>query len=132
MPQPKSSRTVIVAPDAAAPVGAYSQAIAHDGLLFCSGQGNLSPVDGTLVSGSLTEETRQTLENLAAVCDAAGTDLSRALKTNIYTTEMQGFAEINAAYASFFPTDPPARTTIGVADLPVGVRVEIEAVVALP
>jgi 2-iminobutanoate/2-iminopropanoate deaminase len=80
----------------------------------------------------VADQTGRCLENLAAVCHAAGTTLGDAVKLTVYTTEMESFAEINAVYESFFESDPPARVAIGVAALPRGAKVEIDAVVAVP
>jgi 2-iminobutanoate/2-iminopropanoate deaminase len=115
---------------APAAIGPYSQAVRHGALLYCSGQIPLDPGSGEPVGGSVAEETRQCLRNLAAVCEAAGTDLSRALRLTVYTTDLDRFAEINEAYAEFFGTAPPARAAVGVVALPRGVRVEIDAIVA--
>lgn len=125
-----SDRTPINAPDAPAAIGPYSHAVRHGSVLYCSGAIPLEPESDSFVSSSRGEETTQCLHNLAAVCAAAGTDLSRTLRATIYTTDLDAFAEINDAYAAFFPADPPARVAVGVAALPKGVRVEIEAVVA--
>ena len=123
---------LIVSTDAApAAIGPYSQAVRHRDVLYCSGQIPLDPASGEPVGGSVAEEATQCLRNLAAVCEAAGTDLSRALRLTVYTTELGQFAEINEAYAEFFAAEPPARAAVGVAALPKGVRVEIDAIVAL-
>lgn len=124
-------RETITAPGAPAAVGPYSHAVRSGGLLFCSGQTPLDPGTGKLVEGSVGAQTVQCLENLAAVCRASGTQLSDAVRMGVYVTDMATFAEVNAAYAAFFPQDPPARSTIGVASLPLGAAVEIDAVVAL-
>jgi 2-iminobutanoate/2-iminopropanoate deaminase len=116
---------------APAAIGPYSQAIRYDGLLFCSGQVPLDPASGELLSESLGAETRLCLRNLEAVCRAAGTTLRRALRLTIYTTDLDAFAEINEAYAEFFTGEPPARAAVGVAALPKGARVEIDAIVAV-
>ncbi len=121
--------TALGAPDA---VGPYSHAVRSGGLLFCSGQTPLDPESMTLVEGSAGDQARRCLQNLAAVCAAAGAQLADAVRMTIYVTDMATFGEVNEAYAAFFPADPPARTTIGVAALPLGARVEIDAIVALP
>jgi 2-iminobutanoate/2-iminopropanoate deaminase len=126
-----SERTPITAPDAPAAVGAYSQAIRHGDLIFCSGALPLDPESGQLVQGPLAAEAEQCLRNLAAVCAAAGTELGRALRTTVFTTELESFSKINAAYESFFPSAPPARAAVGVVALPKGARVEIDAIVAV-
>jgi len=116
------------APDA---IGPYNHAVATGGLLFCSGQVPLDPDSGELVGETPAEQATQCLKNLTAVCEAAGTGLDRAVRMTIYTTQLEKFAEINEAYAEFFPDDPPARAAVGVAALPKGSLVEIDAVVAL-
>ena len=100
--------------------------------MFCSGQTPVDPATGSLVDGSIGDMTRRCLENLQIVCAAAGAELTDAVRMGIYVTDISVFAEVNEAYGSFFPSDPPARTTIGVASLPLGAQVEIDAVVALP
>ncbi len=116
------------APDA---IGPYNHAVASGGLLFCSGQIPLDPESGEIVSDDAVEQAKQCLRNLGAVCEAAGTSLDRAVRMTIYTTELERFADINEAYAEFFPTDPPARAAVGVAALPKGAVVEIDAIVSL-
>jgi len=125
-----SARETVATDSAPGAIGPYSQAVRHGGVLYCSGQIALDPGTGESVGGSVADETRQCLRNLAAVCEAAGTDLARALRLTIYTTELGEFAAINEAYAEFFAADPPARAAVGVAALPKGVRVEIDAIVA--
>ena len=127
-----TDRIPITASDAPAAIGPYSQAVRHGNFLFCSGQIPLDAASGELVEGSLADETRRCLENLAAVCRAAGTSLRRAVRLTIYTTQLEGFAEINDAYGAYFPDEgPPARAAIGVAALPKGASVEIDAIVAM-
>jgi reactive intermediate/imine deaminase len=123
----------IVVATAAAPdaLGPYSQGIVHGDVLYCSGTLPLDPATGELVSSSPGAETRRCLENLAAVCRAAGTELGRALRLTVFVADLSAFGEINDAYAEFFPADPPARVTIEVAALPKGAGLEIDAIVAL-
>jgi 2-iminobutanoate/2-iminopropanoate deaminase len=125
-------RQSIFAADAPDAVGPYAHAVRASGLLFCSGQIPLDPRTGELVGPSVADQTGRCLENLAAVCHAAGATLGDAVKLTIYTTEMESFGEINEVYESFFEADPPARVAIGVAALPRGAKVEIDAVVAVP
>jgi 2-iminobutanoate/2-iminopropanoate deaminase len=127
-----AQRQAINAPDAPAAVGAYVHAMRAGGLLFCSGQIPLDPDSGELVAGGAGAQARQCLENLQAVCAAAGTGLEQAVRMTLYLTDMGAFAEVNEVYASFFVSDPPARVAIGVVALPRGAQVEIDAVVALP
>jgi 2-iminobutanoate/2-iminopropanoate deaminase len=124
-------RQAITAPDAPEAVGPYVHAVRAAGLLFCSGQIPLDPASGELVGSTPGEQARQCLRNLQAVCDAAGTSLANAVRLTIYMLDMGAFAEVNEVYASFFEADPPARAAIGVAALPKGAQVEIDAVVAL-
>jgi 2-iminobutanoate/2-iminopropanoate deaminase len=125
-------REPLNADGAPAAVGPYSHAVRAGKLLFLSGQVPLDPGTGRLVDGGVGDQTRRSLDNLQAVCAAAGASLADAVRVGIYVTDMGTFAEVNEAYAAYFATDPPARSTIGVAALPLGARVEIDAVVALP
>ncbi len=125
------SREIVQAPGAPAAIGPYSHAVAAAGLLFCSGQIPLDPAGGELVGETPAVQARRCLENLDAVCAAAGTTLQRAVRLTIYMTDLAAFGEVNEVYASFFVDDPPARVTVGVAQLPKGAQVEIDAVVAL-
>ena len=117
------------APDA---VGPYTHAVVSNGLVFCSGQVPLDPDTGKLVEGSIGEQTKRCLENLSVVAAAAGAQLSDAVRMGIYVTDMSTFKDVNEAYGSYFESDPPARSTVGVAALPLGAQVEIDAVIALP
>jgi 2-iminobutanoate/2-iminopropanoate deaminase len=124
-------RQTITAPGAPAAIGPYSHAVRAGSLLFCSGQIPLDPVTGELVGGSAAEQARQCLANLTAVCEAAGGTLADAVRLTVYMTDLARFAEVNAVYESFFLEEPPARVTVGVAQLPKGAGVEIDAIVAL-
>jgi 2-iminobutanoate/2-iminopropanoate deaminase len=119
---------------APAAIGPYSHGVVSNGLLFCSGQIPLDPETGELVDAGAGAQTRRCLENLSAVCEAAGAQLEDAVRVTVYCADLAGdWQEINEAYAAFFPDDgAPARAAIGVAALPRGARVEIDAVVALP
>ena len=125
-------REPVTAVGAPAAVGPYSHGVIAGGLLFCSGQTPLDPATNALVEGTVGDRTRRCLDNLAAVCAAAGAQLGDAVRCGVYVTDLSAFAEVNAAYAEYFPGQPPARTTIGVAALPLGTDVEIDAIVALP
>jgi 2-iminobutanoate/2-iminopropanoate deaminase len=126
-----SNREALNAPDAPQAAGPYSHAVKSNGMLFCSGQVPIDPATGKLVEGSIGDYTRRCLENLKNVAAAAGADLSDAVRMGIYVTDISVFGEVNEAYGAYFPSDPPARTTIGVAALPLGAQVEIDAVIAL-
>lgn len=123
-------RKTIDAAGAPTAVGPYSHAVLSGGLLFCSGQIPLDPQTGELVGESAGEQARRCLQNLTAVCEAAGTSLQRALRITIYMTDISAFGEVNEVYGSFFETDPPARAAVGVAALPKGASVEMDAIVA--
>ena len=125
-------REPISAPDAPAAIGPYVQAIRTGGLLFCSGQIPIDPRTGDLVAGGAAEQAGRCLENLAAVCHAAGATLGDAVRMTVYLTDIGAFGAVNEVYQSFFERDPPARVAIGVAALPRGAMVEIDAVVAIP
>lgn len=125
-------RESVHAPHAPAAGGPYAHAVRAGGLLFCSGQIPLDPRTGELSGTTAGDQTGRCLENLAAVCNAAGATLGDAVKLTVYTTDMTAMPHINEVYESFFESDPPARVTIGVAALPGGAKVEIDAVVALP
>ncbi len=127
-----ANRESITAPDAPAAVGPYTHAVRSGDLLFCSGQIPLDPRTGEMIGGTVADQTGRCLENLAAVCNAAGATLGDAVRLTVYTTEMASFKAINEVYESFFESDPPARVAIGVAELPMGAKVEIDAVVAIP
>jgi 2-iminobutanoate/2-iminopropanoate deaminase len=124
-------RQVIIADDAPAAIGPYSHAVRVGDLLFCSGQIPLDPDSGELVGETAGDQARRSLQNLQAVCEAAGTMLAQALRLTIYMTDLAAFAEVNEVYGSFFDADPPARVTVGVAQLPKGALVEIDAIVVL-
>ncbi|HEV2944951.1 MAG TPA: Rid family detoxifying hydrolase [Solirubrobacteraceae bacterium] len=124
-------REIVKAPGAPAAIGPYSHAVRAGGLLFCSGQIPLDPATGELMGETPAEQARRCLENLDAVCAAAGATLRDAVRITIYMTGLAAFGEVNEVYASFFADDPPARVTVGVAQLPKGAQVEIDAVVAL-
>jgi len=117
---------------APAAIGPYSQGMRAGGLLFCSGQIPLDPSVGELVKEDVEGQARRCLENLAAVCEAAGASLTNAVRCTVYLTDMDDFARVNEVYAEFFDgEDPPARVAVAVAGLPKGADVEIDAIVAL-
>ncbi len=121
-------REIISTQKAPAAVGPYSQGIKADNFIFTAGQIPINPETGKLVEGGIKEQTRQVIQNLAHVLEAAGTGLDRVVKTTIFTTDLAEFGAINEVYGSFFANNPPARSTVQVAALPLGARVEIEAV----
>jgi 2-iminobutanoate/2-iminopropanoate deaminase len=109
-------------------IGPYSQAVASDGFVFCSGQVGVDPESGSLVQGTIGDQTRRAVTNLSAVLEAAGASLSDVVKVTAYLTDMSEFADFNEAYAEFFSEAKPARATVGVAALPLGARVEVECI----
>ena len=125
-------RESITAPGAPEAVGPYVHAVRTNGLLFCSGQIPLDPKTGEIVGSTPADQAGRCLENLAAVCEAAGATLGDAVRLTVYLIDMGAFAGVNEVYESFFESDPPARVAIAVAALPRGALVEIDAVVALP
>ena len=126
-----ADREAVHADDAPAAIGPYSHAVRSGGLLFCSGQIPIDASSGELIVSSASAQARRCLENLDAVARAAGTRIERAVRITIYMVELSAFAEVNEVCAEFFPTDPPARATVGVAALPRSAGVEIDAVIAL-
>ena len=119
----------IIASDKLPPVkGPYSPAVRAGGFLFVSGQGPLDPASGEVDLRSIQEQTRLVLNNIKAILDAAGSSLDRAVKTTVYLDDIRNFSAMNEVYATFFPTDPPARTTIQAANLPLGIAVEIDVI----
>ena len=109
-------------------IGPYSVAIESGGFVFCAGQTGINPVTGELVSADLEAQTRQVLTNLKSVLEAAGTSLDKVVKTTVFLRDMADFPKMNAIYAEYFSSNPPARSTIAVAGLPKGGIVEIEAI----
>ncbi len=130
-------RRVIASEDAPAAVGPYSHGVVSNGLLFCSGQVPLDPDTGELLDADIAEQTRRCLHSLQAVCESAGARLADAVRLTIYLADLEGdWAEVNEAYGAFFEAsgtgEPPARAAVGVAALPKGARIELDAVVARP
>lgn len=114
-------------------MGPYSQAVVHEGLVYASGQIPIDPASGSLVAGPIEAQTERVIANLAAVLEAAGSGLDRVLRTTIYLTDLSLFSRVNEVYARHFGAPPsPARATVGVAALPLGAAVEMDAIAALP
>jgi len=113
---------------APAPIGPYSQAVALDGLVFLSGQIALDPSTGTLNNADIAKETHQVMNNVGAVLDAAGCTFNDVVKTTIFLSDMSLFQEVNAVYGTYFTGDFPARETVAVKGLPMGVNVEISVI----
>lgn len=124
-------RKIVIAKEAPAALGPYSHAVAAGGFLFCSGQTGLDPATGILAEG-IEAQTRRVLDNLKAVLAAAGLSMADIVKTTIFLTDMGNFQVVNGIYASYFTSEPPARSTVQVAALPKAGIVEIEAIAAFP
>ena len=124
------SKTVIAVDGAPRPfAGApYNQAVVAQGMVFCAGQLGLDPASGALVDGGIEQQAERALRNLQAILEGAGSSLDRVVKTTVFVTDLGAFAAMNEVYARFFTTDAPARSTVQVAALPAGARVEIEAI----
>ena len=124
-----SQREIINTDKAPAP-GAYSQAIKYNGLIFVSGQTPEDPATGRPIKGSIAEQTRVVLTNIAAILEAAGSSLDKALKVNIYLSDLKLKPEMNEVYKEFFPHNPPARIGMGGLELDDGLDIEIDLIAA--
>ncbi len=111
-----------------APKGPYSPAVRAGDFIFVSGQGPIDPATGAALGGDIRLQTELVLSNLSLILEAAGSSLQQVVKTNVYLDKIEDFAAMNEVYARFFPTDPPARTTIEAANLPLGIGVEIDVI----
>lgn len=123
-----NERQMVSTPRAPAALGPYSQGVVAGGFVFTAMQIPLDPTTGALVAGGVQAQTRQVLQNLAAILEAAGTSLSRAVKVTLYLKDLGDFAAVNEAYAAFFPKEPPARAVVQVAALPRDALVAAEAI----
>ncbi|HTD99394.1 MAG TPA: RidA family protein [Mucilaginibacter sp.] len=121
-------KTVINTTNAPAPIGPYSQAVTAGNFVFVSGQIPLDPATGQIISGDVKAETKLVMENIKAILTEAGLTFSSIVKTSIFLTDMQSFAQVNEVYGTYFTEQFPARETIQVAALPKGVNVEISVI----
>jgi len=121
-------REVIATKNAPAAVGPYSQGIRADGMIFTAGQLGMDPATGKMVEGGVQAQARQALTNLKGVIEAAGSSLERVVKVTVFLHDINDFKAVNEIYAQFFTQDPPARSAVQVAALPLGGLVEIEAI----
>jgi len=112
-------------------IGPYSQAVVAGGFVFCCGQGPVDPATGQVTGADIAAQTERVLKNLEAVLEAAGSSLSRVVKTTVYLKDLNDFRKMNEVYARFFPQKPPARATIEAARLPLDTLVEIDAIAVL-
>lgn len=122
---------IIQTENAPAAIGPYSQAVNAGGVLYVSGQIPLHPQTGEIVSGGISAQTTQVLENMKAIVEAAGGDMSKVVKVTIYIVDMQQFATVNQIYGTYFSAPFPARACVEVSKLPKGVEVEMDAIVHL-
>lgn len=122
------TRSAISTASAPAAIGPYSQAIIAGDFVFLAGQGAIAPGSGEFLRGTIEEETHRTLRNVGAILDAAGVSYADVVKTTVFLADLGDFAAMNAIYATYFPDPPPARSTVEVAALPKGFKVEIEVV----
>jgi reactive intermediate/imine deaminase len=125
------NKTIIHATDAPAAIGTYSQAVRHGDLVFLSGQIPLVPETMELVEGGIEAQVRRVFDNLKSVCAAAGGSLDDIVKLNVFLTDMENFPRVNAVMGEYFSTPYPARAAIGVASLPKGAEVEMDAILGL-
>jgi 2-iminobutanoate/2-iminopropanoate deaminase len=124
-------KSVVKTKNAPEAIGPYSQAIKAGGFVFTAGQIAIHPGTGSITTGGITEQTKQVLENLKAVIEAAGATMSSIVKTTVCLTKPEDFAPMNEVYAHYFPSQPPARTTVFISSLPMNVAVEIDAIAQL-
>jgi len=123
-------KVIVNTPKAPAPIGPYNQAVMVNGLLFISGQVCIDPASNELIKGDIKDETQQVMKNLQAILSEAGLDFSNVVKTTIFLTDMNQFAQVNEVYGSFFSGNFPARETVQVSALPKFVNVEISMIAA--
>ena len=121
-------KKIINSPKAPAPIGPYSQAIKAGDTLYVSGQIPLDEATGSLVEGTIEEETEQVMKNLSYILEEAGLTFKSVVKCSIFVSDMENFANVNSVYGRYFPEDPPARETVEVSQLPKSVRVEISCI----
>ncbi len=121
-------RETILTKQAPLPIGPYSQAVLTDHLIFASGQVAINPSTGEFVGADIETQTRQVMQNLQAVLNAAGSSLEMVLKTTIFLKDFNDFARVNSVYGSFFGDQPPARSTVEVSRLPKDAAIEIECI----
>ena len=123
------SKIIVSTEKVPAAIGPYSQAVKSNSLLYTSGMIAIDPATGKLSNGGIAEQTRLVMENLKALIGSTGASMSEIIKTTVFLSDMNNFAEMNAIYAEYFPSNPPARSTVEVSRLPKDVCVEIECIV---
>ena len=128
----RGERTIVATDRAPAAIGPYSQAIVANGLVFTAGQLPLDPETMTLVDGDVTQQTERVMQNLAAILEAAGSGFDRVVKTTCFLADLNDFAAFNAVYGRSFAGNPPPRSTVQVAKLPMGSLLEVECIALVP
>ncbi len=123
-----AKKKVITSPNAALPIGPYSQAIQAGNFIFVAGEKGIDRKTGKIVPGGIAAETRQTLENIQAILAEAGATLEDAVSSTVHMVDLNEFAEMNQVYAEYFKVMPPGRTTVQVPALPAGARIEITVI----
>ena len=121
-------REIIETRNAPAPIGPYSQAIRVNGFIFVSGQIPLDPASGAVVQGDIVDQTRQVMNNLAAILESAGSGLAKIVKTTVFLTDLEHFARFNQVYGEFLGEAKPARATVQVSRLPKEVLLQVDAI----
>jgi len=121
-------KKIVESVEAPSPIGPYSQAVIANGMVYISGQIPIDQSTGNLVSGTIEEETEQVMKNLGYILKAAGSGFEKVVKSSIFIKDMGDFAKINAIYGTRFPSNPPARETVQVSELPKGVNIEISCI----
>lgn len=122
------NQKVVLSAQAPAPIGPYSQAIMHNGLIYVSGQIAIDQASGQIVNGNIVDETNQVMKNLGYILKEAGSDYSKILKCSIFVKDLGNFGVINETYGAYFSSNPPARETVEVSRLPKDVNVEISCI----
>ncbi len=126
-----AEKEIFLTEKAPKPVGPYSQAVMHNGLMYVSGQIPLDPESGELVRGTIEDETEAVMNNLRMIVEGAGAAMEDVLRVSCYLADMEDFPRFNAVYATYFTNNPPARSTFQAAKLPLDVQVEVDAIVAV-
>lgn len=122
------AREAVVTPNAPRPIGPYSQCIKANGFIFISGQVGIDPVTGNVIAGGIEQQTEQTMKNLSAILQAAGSGWDKVVKTTVFLKNMSEFGQMNEVYGKFCKSAPPARSTVEAARLPKDVSVEIDVI----
>jgi len=121
-------KKIVSTSDAPAAIGPYSQAVRCGSMLFCAGQIPLDPVSGQMVTGDVSVQAKRVLKNIAALLKAERLSFDHIVKTTVFLTDMNDFQTVNEIYATYFGENPPARSTVAVAGLPKGAKLEIEVI----